>query len=379
MTEKEVSELRRILRPEKNTITSIHGCYVNANREIISRFTQPVALMTPEENEKYLSIFRKTLSGTVGKNLLDISFSNNQITDGEEYLRLTRLKNSALSDEEALNALYQKIALSYASTENYVILLAQNAYDVPSYSRNHEENDDSREIFTFLICAVCEVKPTKANLLYDPDTKAFRHDSGASAICPPEVGFLFPAFDGRTTNLYNALLYSKATDQKHEDLTQAVFAQEIEMPAAEQNESFKTVLSESLEEACSLPVVRALHLQICQKIEEHKAAKEEEPLAISKNEFTQALEDCGIPDEKLENFAKLYTDTFGAGTDLPPKNIVNPKKFELKTPDVIIRIAPDRSDLVEAKVIDGVRYLMIRANEGVELNGLNLTFPEDET
>ena len=90
----------------------------------------------------------------------------------------------------------------------------------------------------------------------------------------------------------------------------------------------------------------------------------------------EVLETCGISEEKLDRFTGGFNESFGAGKELPPKNVVDPKKFELRTPDVVIKIAPGRTDLVETRVIDGNRYILIRANEGVELNGLNVQIEE---
>ena len=44
--------------------------------------------------------------------------------------------------------------------------------------------------------------------------------------------------------------------------------------------------------------------------------------------------------------------------------------------DVVIKVNPERADLVETRVIDGVKYIMIRADSGVELNGLNVEINE---
>ena len=46
------------------------------------------------------------------------------------------------------------------------------------------------------------------------------------------------------------------------------------------------------------------------------------------------------------------------------------RKFEVTTPDVTIRVNPACSDLIETRVIDGVRYILIRADDGVAVNGV---------
>ena len=158
MNEKEVGELRRRFRPEKNGITHIRGCYVNENREIVSQFNQPLGLMNQEESEMILGIIRRTLSGTLGKNLMDIEFATQQVVDGEEHkLRMT-LKNSSLGDEEAVQAFFRKVIDSVDVEGNYLVLLARDSYDVPYRSRDGEKQDDaSSEVYTYILCSVCPV------------------------------------------------------------------------------------------------------------------------------------------------------------------------------------------------------------------------------
>ena len=131
MNEKEVGELRRRFRPEQNGITHIRGCYVNENREIVSQFNQPLGLMNQEESEMILGIIRRTLSGTLGKNLMDIEFATQQVVDGEEHKLLMTLKNSSLGDEEAVQAFFRRVIDSVDVEGNYIVILARDSYDVP--------------------------------------------------------------------------------------------------------------------------------------------------------------------------------------------------------------------------------------------------------
>ena len=107
MNEKEVAELRRRFKPEKSNITHIRGCYVNEQRQIISQFNQSLGMMTQEESEKFLGILKRTLSGGLGKNLLELTFSNQQVIDSEEHKLLMALRDSSLKDEEAVEAFFQ--------------------------------------------------------------------------------------------------------------------------------------------------------------------------------------------------------------------------------------------------------------------------------
>ncbi len=377
MNEKEISEVRRTLKTDRHAISTVCGCYVNAAGEVIAKFSKTPGLMTEEETENYLAIFRKTLSGMPGKNLLDISFSNEQVLGGEEYKLLDTLKRSELKDTEALDRFYAAVTGAVAMEENFLILLAYNKYDVPyrAGDGSHVEAD-STAVYSYLICGICPVKSTRSALTYQAAEKSFGFSNGSLAVGMPELGFLFPAFDGRQTNIYNSLLYTRNASDAHESFTEAVFRQSIQMTATTQNETFRTVLAEALEAGCSFQVAKAMHREISAKIEEHKSSHDPEQPAVSKYEVKEMLEGCGVSPERVDAFSKGYTESFGAGTDLNPKILVDPKKFELRTPNVVIKVAPGMGDLVETRVIDGCRYILIRADDGVELNGLNVMIDE---
>lgn len=377
MIEKEIGEIRRTLTFDKTAIKTVAGCYVNGKREIISTFEQSVALMPEEEVEKYLALFKKVLSGTAEKNLIDIPFTSEQVTDSEEHRLLMALRNSELKDKEALEKFFGIVTESVAAEENYVILLTHNVYDVPyKASDGHTVDGESNSVYSYIVCSICPVKMTKSALAYHAQEKTFHPSTAASAIASPAMGFLFPAFDGRQSNIYDALFYTGSTEEAHEDFLSAVFCAKAPMTAAEQNLTFRGVLAEALEESCSFEVVKKLHNQICEKVTEHKESKSDEPLAVSKYQVREILEECGVKEEKLESFTESFDESFGKGTDLAPKNIVDVKKFELRTPEVVIKVAPDSTHLVETRVIEGTKYILIRADSGVELNGLNVSIDE---
>ncbi len=379
MNDKEIAELRRRYRSEKSGISRIRGCYVNENREIISEMDQSVALMSESEADELLGVLKKVLSGAVGTNLLDIAFSTQDVMEGDEHKLLCRLRESALQDDEAVRALYRKIMDSLVLEGNYMILLAYDSYDVFTYRKDGRKDDDSNEVFRYILCAVCPIKLAKPALSYYVSENCFRNVVADSTVSPPALGFMFPAFDNRATNLYGALYYTRSTEDNHPEFTDAVFhAGKLPMPAAEQKDTFRSVLAESAGEACSLPVVRSVHAQLNQAMEDHKAAKDPEPLMVDKYVIRDMLGFCGVPEEGMEQFASCFDEKFGTGASVSPRNIVDTRKFEVKTPDVVIKVNPARSDLVEARVIDGVRYILIRADEGAEVNGIDIRIESDE-
>ena len=89
-----------------------------------------------------------------------------------------------------------------------------------------------------------------------------------------------------------------------------------------------------------------------------------------------ALTTCGVPEKNIAKFSVQYDETFGAEAQLHPKNIIDHKRFEIVTPDVSIKVSPDRSDLIQTRVIGGVKYLLICADENVEVNGVPISIEE---
>ncbi|MDO5153537.1 MAG: DUF4317 domain-containing protein [Eubacteriales bacterium] len=379
MNDKEIGEIRRRQRRDRSNMTAIYGCYVNDNREIISEFQQSTAIMPENESDKYFALLRRTLSGSLGKNLIDITFKTGQVAGAPEHQLLMDLRASRLKDEEKRAELYKKIIDTVVLEGSYLILLGCDSYDVPFKSKDDStQRDQSEETYTYILCTICPVKQTKANLHYVPEEKLFHDGAMNQMVAAPALGFLFPAFDDRATNIYNALYYTHDISNSQDALIEAVFNTPVPKPAAEQKKSFETLLTTALEEECSLDVVQTVHDQLCQRIELHKESKVPEPLMISKEDVKEVLSSCGVSEEHIAKFSVDYDEVFGFEADLHPKNIIDDKHFEMKTPDVVIKVDPARSGLLETRVIGGVKYIMICADEEVEVNGVSIHIQDQE-
>ena len=379
MNEKEIGEIRRRVRRDRSNMTAICGCYVNTQKEIIAEFKQSVGMMPENESDKYFALFKRTLSGGLGKNLLDISFRTSQVADSPEHKLLMDLRASRLEDKDARYALYRKIIESTSMQENYLILLGQESYDVPFKSKDDAtQADASGEVFTYFLCAICPVKEAKANLRYVAENKEF-HDGGlAQVVSAPEVGFMFPAFDCRATNIYNALFYTHSPKLAHEELIASLFNTKAPKCAADQKKSFEAVLTGALGEDCCMDVVQGVHDSLYQSIQMHKESKVADPLLIGKEDICVALQECAVEEKARAKFNVAFDEAFGHDAQLHPKNLINNNKLEIKTPDVVIKVNPERSDLVETRVIGGVKYILICADENVEVNGVNIHIKNEE-
>ena len=373
MNRKEIAEIRRRFNMDKNAISCVRGCYVNEKREIVSTFNKPLMSFPQEEAEKYLSLFKRTLAGVPGRNLIDVEFRPDQVMEGEAHGLLMGLKNTALTVDRGVETLCQKIIDGLEMEGNYLILMMHDAYDVPFKHTDENKSDViSEEVFNYILVCVCPVKLTKPALSYFSEDNAFHSRDLDWVVSGPELGFMFPTFDDRATNIYSALYFTRDAANAHDEFVDAVFHCDAPMPAAEQREVFQAVLEDTLDEDLSLEVVQTVHEQLRDMLQEHDQDKTAEPLTISRKEMSGMLQSCGVPEEKVAAFGEKYDAEFGQGMSLNAVNIAEPKKFELRTPDVVVQVNPERSDLIETRVIDGQRYILIRAEEGVEVNGVNI-------
>jgi len=372
MTVKEIAELRRRLRADRHNITKVYGCYVSEKGEIIAELEESLALMPQDECEKYLAFFKKVLSGPQYKNLIEVTFKTKQVVDSEEHRLLMSLRDTELKDPDIRRKLYETIIPAVKMDSNYVILLAHEVYDVPFRAKDGTDLEDGDHTFSYFLCAVCPVKMTKPVLRYVASEEAFHNRGTDFVVSPPELGFLFPAFDGRRTNIYNALYYTHALNEDHKEFVDALFRMEPPMPAAIQKETFQSVLGESLDDECSIGIVQAVQDDLRERMDVHKASGDPEPLLISKDEVEDVLVSRGVSDEKVAAFRVQYDCAFGGETDLSPQNLIHGKKVEVCTPDVIIKVNPERSDLIETRIINGTPYVLIRAEDQVEVNGVSI-------
>lgn len=379
MNQNELKEIRRRFRPDKDNISRIYGCYVNAAKEIVTRIDMSLGLMEQEETQMYYKILKKALSGTLGRNLIDIEFSTAQVESSDEHRLLQALRTSHLSDESMRELMYERIieTLDFGD-ESYVILMASDSYDVPYRGGDGEVFDEgSSEVFDYFICCVCPVKDAKAALRYESEERAFRGASTGHVLGAPEIGFMFPAFDDRCANIYNLLYYSRNVSEIHDEFIKGIFNTEsIPLSAVAQKEAFGDSLSFSLGDNCSLEVVQAVHEDIRDKLALHKESKEPELPEIYIEDVDDILRKSGVPDEKINFFNEECQKQLGGSDTFNPGNLVETKKFEMVTPEVKITVDPEYAYRIKTGIIDGEKYILIPADGDVAVNGIQVNIKE---
>ena len=139
----------------------------------------------------------------------------------------------------------------------YLILLAYDASYVPYRSQDGEtQGRRPQRFFSYLLCSVCPVKMTKPTLCYYVPENVFHSMQTDWVVAPPELGFLFPGLRGPQRQYLRRALLQRNIAEIHQDFVDAVFRTQAPMPAAEQQETFRSILAETLADDCSFDVVQ---------------------------------------------------------------------------------------------------------------------------
>jgi len=380
MNKKEINEIKKQFAPERCTITRICGCYVDGEKNKKAELAQTFLTLTEEENFKYFTIFKNTLSGSLGKNLLNMEFPNEQEQPGGTQEFLLRLKNSKLQDNDLLEQFYDKVIETYNYPENYYIILVYAAYDVPGQTEDGMENEDASDyVYDYVLCSICPVKLTEAGLCYNERSNSIESRIRDWVVTAPIHGFLFPAFNDRNSDIHSLLYYTKNSEQMQEEFIDKTLGCGAPLSYKAQKETFQDIIENSLGEQCDFEMVKTIHENLNEYVETYQDAPE--PPVLDKMEMKKLLADSGVKPEALLSFETAF-DTIVCDEEKPrfaAANVASTRSFDIKMPDVVIKVKPERTDLVETRVIDGRQYIMIEVNDSVEVNGINIRNVNVET
>ena len=415
MLKSEISEIKALFAPKLRDcrIDRLAGCYVNGEKSKVLTFKENFLSLPEEDQFKYLEIFRKTLSGTYGKNLLEMEFIDKKSTaetrreDADSKKLLRAINASALEEASTLEVLYDQIIANYNYIDNYLSLISHCSYDVPKITTDQIELEEgSDEVYNFILTAICPVKPTKPGLGYDPFSKTFKNLTQENMVELPMTGFLFPAFNERACDEDRILYYSKDTLDIRMELLEGALLCRIPMVAGNQKGTFQEIITETFGEEVSLSDVKSVHENLVRMTEEKRTESGEE-LLLDKDTMKELLKESGVDTERLQRFDSAFDKSFenlaDAGAeqeamakaaveegkmvpttkvkrlsqDVSPEdrvfragNILAGKQFEVKTPEVTVKIDSANTGLVETRVIDGKKCIVIEITEGLTVNGI---------
>lgn len=407
MDKKGVAELKRRFTKENCTFTRLCGCYVDAGKNKVVDLSETFLNLEDEEFYKYLEIAKKTLSGTIGNNLLELNFPLDEEAAGGRQQFLLGLRESKLKNPELLERFYDMVIESYDYAGNYLILLFHDAYDVMTKTTDNNALDESEEVFEYLLCAICPVQLSKPGLGYREDENRIGPRIRDWVVSVPDSGFLFPAFTDRSTDIHSLMFYTKDTKAPHAEFMELGLGCGARRTATEQKMTFHSIVKQAYGDDVekSGEVLMEIQQNLNDLVEE-KAELEEDPVILTPELLTNVMEESGVAPEKAEKIGKTCAEEFAEEAPLA-ENVVDSKalaaneqiqkekelaaqvevlqqqlkekKIEeeadeaVKTYDVVLRVKPEKVSQIKSEVINGQKCLVIpmAEDEHANVNGVN--------
>lgn len=407
MNKKDISELRNRMNKSKCTFTRMSGCYVTSDKDILLHINETFLNLEDDEFDKYLAIAKKTLSGTLGNNLLELDFPLEEEYSGGKQQFLMGLRESKLKNEELLETFYKLIIDNYEYVGNYLILVFHDVYDVISKTKDNLKLDESEEIHEYLICAICPVILSKAGLGYLENENKIGPRHRDWVVSPPDTGFVFPAFTDRSTDIHSTLFYTKNTAEPHRELIESVLGCPSKPTATEQKNTFhsivKAAVNDSEQETWIYGGIQESLSLIAQEQAE-LSGMEDEPVVLTNETVREILEENSLPEEIADKIEMAYEENF---TDEPPavdylldkKVIAENNKLKAQKElmekvevlreqleeakksgennnnedyGVVLHVNPQKIDQIKAEFIDGSKCIIIpiEENEQIKVNGM---------
>lgn len=434
MNKKEVLELKRRFKKDQATFTQLVGCYVDCNHNKVCKFGGKFLTLEEEEYYKYLEIANKVLSGTVGNNLLDLEFPLQEEEVGGRQQILMALRESKLENEELLDTYYDLVIDTYDEAGNYLILLYLDSYDVMTRTRDNINLDESEEVYEYLLCAICPVALSKPGLGYLEGEQRIGPRIRDWVVGAPDTGFLFPAFNDRSTDIHSALFYTKNTKEPHSEFMANGLGCGVERTATEQKMAFHSIIRNVLgaESEGTEDTLLDIQQNLSDMIDDYSEKHEEEdgPFLLDKEVFQKVLTESNVSEEKMTRIEKSIDEAFGEKLPIA-ENVIDTKALEAnevrieklaledqvgvltlqleekkeeleekntaleertsqllekqeeidnyiaetKTYDVVLRVKPEKASQIKSQIINGEKCLVIplKENEHATINGVNTT------
>ena len=377
MDKKGVNEIRRLFDKNDCRVERMYGVYVNEKKERIADLKDSFHALQDEELFKYCEIFKKGLSGKIGKTLFNLDFPLEEEKEGGKQPEMYRLLRSGLKDGELVDAFFDRVIEHYQSSEKYLILLVHGNYDIPGRGRDGLDLEDaSTEVYPFLQMSICPVRLLRDGLCYDPDEKAFYSRTEDWGVQKPDVSLLYPAFNERATDIHAALWYARNEEVRHEELSKELLGTELPRPKTAEQDAFREVLEITLGEKCDYDNVVSVNESLNELLREQGDSPE--PVMLEKHDIRKILYDTGADDEAIGRFDTAYDELIG--DNAPPilaENVTEQKKLSVKTDNLKLEILQEAGELIETRVIDGIEYFLIPVTDNVTVNGVRIRRKEE--
>lgn len=329
MKKKDILELKKRFKKNDCTFTKICGCYVNGEKNIIFNFRETFLNLDEDEYFKYLEITKKVLSGTIGNNILELNFPLNENLENEKQISLIQLKKSQLKNDALLQDFYKSIIDSYDYTGNFLILVFHDAYDVITKTTDNSKIDESEEVYEYILCAICPVSLSNPGLRYFEEENKIKARIRDWVVDAPTLGFVFPAFINRGSDVNSVMYYTKNAKDPHPELMEKALGCSSRQTATIQKETFQTIIKDYIntDEKKAEKTFIEIQENLNTMIDEYNAIYDDtdgQPITLTQKDIQNLLIESGVPEEATTKIEKSYVENFGVHLPLA-ENLIDSK------------------------------------------------------
>lgn len=370
MRNTEILELKKRIKFSSDATFRMEVCYIiGSEKKIQSRMNTYLTNLDESDQHKYLEILKKGLSGVLNRNLLNLSFEKGKNGDDAQKFLLS-LRDSALDSPEILDTYYQKIMDSYSTVGNYLVITVYDAYDVMREGNDGFSQGESEEVYRYIYSCICPVNLAKAALSYHEEENTISARIRDWVVEMPDVGFLYPAFNDRSTDVNNLLYYCKDPVLVRPEIISDCLGCVEELTSVVEKEMFHHVLENVINEVPeydTFQVVKDVQDSLNEMLENKVFS--DEP-TIDKKAARELLKNSGIKEEHLGIVEKEFDKEIGENGFLHADRIREKGRIEVKGDNVKVSVKQEASELVEIRVIDGRKCLVIPMDSDMEVNGI---------
>lgn len=409
MTKSDLMELKKRFKKEACTIDRMAGCYVDASRNKVVKINQSFLNLPDEEFYKYLDIIKKAMTGKIGNNILELSFPNEEEAAGGRQQFLMGIRADRFAGEELLDRLYDMIIENYHTTDNYLILLFHDCYDIIKRSSDNLKLDESEEVYEYILAAICPVELSKPALGYRADENRIGVRLRDWVVGAPALGFLFPAFDNHGADIHKVDYYVKDAKESHKEFIEGVLGCGAKKTATEQRRTFAAIVKHAFgfDEDKGKEALNDIQEDLQNIVIEESGEVETEstPMPLSTSIMEKVLSRVQIDAEPAEEIRRCVSEEFADETpnvedviDTKALAEVTRKKKErelvkevaslkqqLKVSEemlnidedgesetVLLKVSEDVAERVRSEIIDNQRCIVIPVDEDavVKVNGV---------
>ena len=391
MDKKSIGELRRRLKKDSCTFTKMCGCYVNDSKNKVIKLDETFLNLEDEEYYKYLEIAKKVLSTNVGNNILELDFPLEEEQPGGHQQFLLGIKKSGLKDQGLLDAFYDMVIEKYDSLGNYLILLFHDVYDVMTKTTDNNKLDESEEVYEYIICAICPMILSKPGLGYNKSDMRIGTLNREWMVGMPETGFIFPAFNERSSDIHSVLMYTADSKNPHNELIQDILGCREKLTFVQKQNVLCDMVSDVTSEDDLKEVMESVNIELAQ------ISDSEPETVVNEENIKSALTYAGIEENKADKIGKEYISAIDKDElpllgDIIPNKAVKAVKdnnekvllkeeikelnrkiaqaYDTEVCDIIIKVNDEKRELIRQEDIDGETYLVIpiSQNDSIKIN-----------